>query len=274
MAVVSGNDEMAEGFDLALGNVDEIKLDEFAGKVAKKALAKLGGEPAPTGSYPVVFAPQAMADLLATFRGVFSSHNAQKGLSRLKGREGEVIASPVLTLVDDPFFAKSLAKMPFDAEGSPTYTKNVIENGKLMTLLYNLETAHKEGRKTTGNASKAGYAASVSISPFTMYVAPGTMTEEELLAKAGNGVYINSLQGLHAGANEVSGDFSLQSGGFLIEDGKKTRPVKSFTVAGNFFRLLEGITTVASNLEIPNPSGTTAFGSPSVLVEGLSIAGK
>ena len=104
-----------------------------------------------------------------------------------------------------------------------------------------------------------------------MYLAPGQVTEDELLAKAGNGVYINSLGGLHAGANTVSGDFSLQSAGFMIENGKKTKSVKSFTVAGNFYDLLKNITAVASNLELP---GMANFGAPSVLVEGLSIAGK
>jgi PmbA protein len=104
-----------------------------------------------------------------------------------------------------------------------------------------------------------------------MYLAPGEMTEDELLAKAGNGVYINSLGGLHAGANPITGDFSLQSAGFMIENGKKTTAVKSFTVAGNYYDLLKNITDVASNLELP---GMGRFGAPSVLVQGLSIAGK
>ena len=100
------------------------------------------------------------------------------------------------------------------------------------------------------------------------------MTEDELLAKAANGVYINSLSGLHAGANPISGDFSLQSAGFLIENGKKTTPVKSFTVAGNFYGLLKNITALANNSHLPTAMGMTAFGAPTVLVEGLSVAGK
>lgn len=162
----------------------------------------------------------------------------------------------------------------FDAEGSPTACKCVIENGKLNTLLYNLKTAAVAGKTTTGNASKAGYDSAVAIRPFTMYLAPGEFTEEELLQKAGNGVYINSLGGLHAGANPITGDFSLQSAGFMIEGGKKTIPVKSFTVAGNFYDLLKSITAVGSNMELPSAMGMTAFGSPSVLVEQLSVAGK
>ena len=111
----------------------------------------------------------------------------------------------------------------------------------------------------------------MGIQPFTLYLAAGTVTEEDLLKQAGEGVYINSLGGLHAGANPVSGDFSLQSAGYLIEGGKKTARVKSFTVAGNFYDLLNQIVRVADNLEFP---GMGTVGSPSVLVEGLSVAGK
>lgn len=274
MVVVNGEGEMADAYDLHLGDLSSADLETFSAKLVKKAKDKLGADVAPTGSYPVIFSPDAMSDLLATFSSVFSAKNAQKGLSMLKDKEGEVIASPAVTLVDDPFFGKSLMPMPFDAEGSPTHKKDVIRAGKLETLLHNLETAHKAGVATTGNASKSGYDAPVAIRPFTMYLAPGELTADELLAKAGNGVYINALGGLHAGANQISGDFSLQSAGFLIEDGKKTTPVKSFTVAGNFFRLLESIVAVGNDLKVANPSNITAFGAPTVMVEGLSIAGK
>lgn len=228
---------------------------------------------APTAVCPVVFAPEAMKSLLAAFSSVFSSEAAQKGLSRLGDKEGQVIASPAVTLVDDPFHPQSPVPINFDGEGCPTHTKKVIENGKLNTLLYNLKTAAVAGKETTGNGSKSGYASAVGIRPFTFYLAPGSLTEEELLKKAGKGVYINSLGGLHAGANAVSGDFSLQSAGFLIEGGKKTIPVKSFTVAGNFYDLLKKITDVASELEV-KATGKTAFASPAVLVSELSIAGK
>lgn len=273
-AVVSDGKEMSDSYDIRIGDLETMDLNAVAAKVVKKAIQKLGGDVAPTSVCPVVFSPEAMASLLATYSPVFSSENAQKGLSRLNGQEGQVIASPAVTLVDDPFCELSAMPMAFDAEGSPTYKKNIIDGGTLETLLYNLKTANVAGKATTGNGSKGSYNASVGISPFTMYLAPGKYTEEELLRKAGTGVYINSLNGLHAGANPVSGDFSLQSGGFLIENGRKTTPVKSFTVAGNFFQLLKSITAVGSNLEVPNPSGVTGFGSPSVLVETLSIAGK
>lgn len=270
-AVVSDGGEMANDYQIQLGNLESIDTNTLTKKAAEAALAKLGGEPAPTGKYPVIFDPEAMSDLLSTFCSIFSAENARKGLSKLSGNEGQTIAASGVTLVDDPAYPGSFLQRSFDAEGSPAFRKKIIENGRLNTLLYDLKNAALAGKETTGNASKANYDSPVGIRPFTLYLEAGDLTEEELLKKAGTGVYINSLGGLHAGANSISGDFSLQSAGFLIEDGKKTSRVKSFTVAGNFYELLKNITAVASNLEFP---GMGTVGSPSVLAEGLSIAGK
>ena len=270
-SVVTDGKEMANSYEVKLGELASIDTDALAAKAAAEAKQKLGGEVAPTGQYPVVFAPSAMCNLLGVFSAIFSGENAQKGLSKLGGKEGEQIAAPTVTLVDDPFFPGSTRQRSFDAEGSPTFTKNVIEGGVFKTLLHNMKTANLAGCKTTGNASKAGYDAPVAVRPFTMYLVPGERSEEEMIAPIGKGVYITSLGGLHAGANPITGDFSLQSSGFMIEEGKKTTFVKSFTVAGNFYGLLKDITDIASNLETP---GMGAFGSPTVRVDGLSIAGK
>ena len=273
-AVVSDGKEMENSFEIKLGKLEEIDAEALAAKAASKAKVKLGGQVAPTGQYPVVFAPSAMCSLMGVYSGIFSSEAAQKGLSRLAQSEGEMIAAEIVTLVDDPFHKDNPMPINFDAEGSPTHKKNVIEKGKLCTLLYNLKTAAVAGKKTTGNASKAGYDGSVAVRPFTLYLENGDISEEELLQQVGNGVYITSLGGLHAGANPITGDFYLQSAGFMIEGGIKTTAVKSFTVAGNFYDLLKNITALANNCDLPMAMGMTAFGSPSVRVDGLSIAGK
>ena len=273
-AVVSNGKEMSDSYEIKLGKLSELATDALTQKAVADAKRKLGGEPPASGAMPVIFNTDAMCALLGVYSSIFSSENAQKGLSALAGKEGQIIASECVTLVDDPFCPENPMPMAFDAEGCPTFTKKVIENGKLNTLLYNMKTAAVAGKETTGNASKAGYDASVDIRPFSMYLAGGEMTEEELLAKAGNGVYITSLGGLHAGANPISGDFSLQSSGFKIEDGKKTDYIKSFTVAGNFYELLKNVEAVANNSHLPRAMGKTAFGAPSTLVKGLSVAGK
>ena len=274
VGVVTNGQEMSNDYQIKLGKLDTIDTDKLVEKAVNGAKEKLGGDVAPTGQYPVVFTPEAMSSLLQVYSSIFNSESAQKGLSKLAGSEGQVVAAPCVTLIDDPFHKDNPEPINFDGEGSPTHKKAVIENGVLNTLLYNLKTAAVAGKKTTGNASKAGYDSGVGIRPFTMYLENGTMTEAELLAKAGNGVLINDLNGLHAGADPISGDFSLQSAGYMIENGKKTTYVKSFTVAGNFYDLLKNIVALANNCELPMAMGMTAFGSPSVLVEGLSIAGK
>ncbi len=273
-AVVSDGEEMSDSYKLRSGDLSKVDIPAAAQEAVKEAKAKLKADVAPTGSYPVVFSPKAVSSLLATYASVFSAETARKGLSRLAGREGERIAADCVTLVDDPFYPESSAKRAFDGEGNPTYTKNVIEGGVLKTLLHNMKSAAAMGKTTTGNASRASYDAAVDVSPFTMVLAPGAFTEEELLRKAGNGVYIDSLGGLHAGANPISGDFSLQSAGYMIENGAKTRAVKSFTVAGSFYELLKQITAVADTVKLEDEGSVTAFAAPAVLVEGLSIAGK
>ena len=274
VGVVSDGKEMANDYQIKLGKLDTIDVDAMVKKAVDSAKIQLGGEPAPTGQYPVIFNPEAMSSLLGVFSSAFSSEAAQKGLSPYAKSEGEMVAAPSVTLVDDPFHKENPEPINFDAEGSPTHKKNVIENGKLTTLLYNLKTAAVAGKKTTGNASKAGYDSGVAVRPFTMYLQGGEISEEELLQQAGEGVYITDLSGLHAGANAISGDFSLQSSGFMIREGKKAEYVKSFTVAGNFYEVLKNIRVLANNCTLPRAMGMTTFGSPSVLVDGLSVAGK
>lgn len=273
-AVVSDGGEMANDAQIRLGALDSLDGAALAAETVAAALEKLGGEGAPTGVYPVVFGPKAMAELLKTFSSCFSAEAAQKGLSPLAGQEDQPIGAECLTIMDDPFHPENPMPMPFDAEGSPTVRKAVVEGGVLKTLLYNLKTAHKAGHATTGNAAKAGYKSPIGVRPFTMYIAAGDCTEEALLRQAGEGVYIDALHGTHAGTDTVSGDFSIQSTGYLVEDGQKTERIKGFTVAGNFYELLKKITAVADEVVLPMPVGMTTFGSPAVLVEGLSIAGK
>ena len=273
-AVVEGDGEKASEYKIHLDDPDKMDSLALAKEVVDTAREKLGGKVPQTGAMPVVFAPKAMADLLSVYSSIFFAGLAQKGLSKLADCEGTVIAAPCVTLVDDPFHPDSPIPMAFDGEGSPTGTKKVIENGVLQTLLYNLKTANVAGKKTTGNASKASYDSAVGTRAYSMYIDGGALTEEELLREAVNGIYITNLMGLHAGANAVTGDFSLQSAGFLIENGRKTDFVKGFTVAGNFYQLLKDVRAVADNACLPQAIGMTAYGAPSTLVDGLTVAGK
>ena len=241
-----------------------------AKEAAEKTLFMLGAEPVKSGVYRTIFDPYAMGDLLGVFSGIFSSENAQQNMSLLAGREGEKIASDVVTLVDDPLLKGGFESRAFDDEGVACRTLNVVEDGVLKTLLYNLKTARKAGVKSTGSARKAGYAAPVRVAPSNFFFKPGTKSLDELMQDVGEGLVITEVGGLHAGANPMSGDFSLIAEGYTVHEGKKDRPVEQITVAGNFYELLKSIRAVGCDLVFPGGG----IGSPSVDVGELRVSGK
>ncbi len=274
MAIVEDNGEMYDGFKVKDGRtIQELDLKEIAGEAVEEAVSTIGAGSIPSGKYTVVFSNKAMATLLATYSSVFSAEQAQKGMSLLKDKEGEKIAADIVTITDDPRYKDSMVKRTFDGEGVAAYAKNVVENGVLATLLHNLKTAAKAGVKSTGNASKASYSSVVGVSPFTFYLHPSQgegSALEDIFRAAGEGLYITDLEGLHAGANPVSGDFSLSSKGFLITEGKKGAPVKNITVSGSFFELLKKVEIIGNDLELLRGK----FGSPAILVRDMAVAGK
>ncbi len=254
-------------------NPEELDWDAMAARAVMDAVEGLNASPVDSGAYPVVLRNDVAGSLLSCFDSVFSADMAQKGLSLLRGREGDMIASDVLTIVDDPLDTNALAATPFDAEGVAAVRREIVSAGRLNTLMHNLKTAKKQGVETTANASKPSYAAPVGIAPTNFYIQPSETSVDELYAKVGNGVLITDLDGLHSGANQISGDFSLGARGYRIVDGKLGEAVNQITVAGNFFELLKNITAVGSDLEFGFP-GASCIGAPSVLVSSLSIAGK
>ena len=274
-AIVSDGTEMYNGMEIKSGTLSDFDKTEIAKEAVKDAVETIGYSSVDSGEYTVVFSNKVMASLLSVYSSIFSAEAAQKGLSLLKDKEGEIIASEILTLTDDPMYKDSLVKATFDDEGAATYAKDVIENGKFTTFLHNLATAAKAGVKTTGNGYKSSYATPVGINHYNFYINPVKGSLEDLFAEAGNGIYITSVEGMHAGADAISGDFSLSSGGFRIEDGKKTTPVKGITISGNFLQLLKDITSIGEDLKF-SPFALSAHrcGSPSVLVKGINIAGK
>lgn len=261
---------------------NEYNLAELKGDVDLKALAKETVETAilkanaglvDSGKYSVVLSAKQMRTLLSVYSSAFSAKMAQMGMSLLAGKEGQKIASDIVTITDDPMREGVSIQTNFDAEGVAARRKNVVECGVLRTLLYNRETAAVAGVESTGNASKGGYASPVGISPYAFCIEAGEHSEEELFAMAGNGIYITELKGLHAGANSVTGDFSLESAGFKIVDGKKGEAIKSFTIAGNFYELMKSIVALSDKVEVAVTGGFTTFGSPAVLLRGVSVAG-
>lgn len=269
--VVEDNKEKYDGMGYIVAEkLDDIQPCKLAKDGLDEALSRIGGRSIPSGKYKVVINNEAMVSLLGTFDSIFDAEQAQKGLSLLKGKEGEMIASDVVTIIDDPHMKNGLGSCSFDDEGVATYKKEIITNGKFNTLLYNLKTANKAGVKSTGNGFKASYASIVGVDGTNFYIKPGDKSFEEVCSEVKDGLIVTEFAGLHSGASAVTGDFSLAAKGFMIENGKKTFPVEQITVAGNFFDLLKNIEMVGSDLKFPMSS----IGCPCVVVKELSVAGK
>ena len=268
VAVVNKDGEARDNFEFA-ENINSEDVKNLPAKAVQGALDKIGASEIPTGKYNVVIDGTQMRSLLSAFSPAFSAKNALLGMSKLAGKEGEKIAADVVTITDDPMREGCPVQTSFDDEGVATHKKTVVENGVLKTLLYDLTTAIKIGKQTTGNGRRGG-----NIAPYNFGIAAGEYTQDELFAKAGDGIYVTGVKGLHAGANAITGDFSVESEGFLIKDGKKAGPIKSFTVAGNFFTLLKEIDSLSNETKWGIPGGYTVFGSPDVLVKDMSVAGK
>ena len=272
-AVVRDGEEAQEHFEFAEGR-DYSALEKLPALTVRGALEKIGAATVPSGTYDILFSGRQFRSFLSAFSSVFSAKSAQLGLSLLAGKEGERIAAEIVSIVDDPMRADSPMKAPFDGEGVATEKKSVVENGVLKTLLYDLTTAKKAGVASTGNGQKGGYSSPVSIAPYSFSILAGKDSEEALFEAIDDGIYITECKGFHAGANAVTGDFSIESAGFRIRNGRKCEPIKSFTVAGNFFELLKSISALSNEVKFSTSGGTTCFGSPDVLVPGMSVAGK
>lgn len=250
------------GFDRAALDIDKAVADGV-----KEAIDFCGAGSMKSSAQRVIFRNDAFCSMIRTFAGIFSSENAQRGMSLLAGREGEKIAADCVTFIDDSTVDHGFGSRAFDTEGVPGQRTAVVENGVLKTLLYNLKTANKAGVKSTGNAAGGG------VSTTNFILIPGELTLDEMCEKAGEGFIITDVSGLHAGANPITGDFSLSAKGYrFTEGGKEKTPVTGVTVAGNYYELLKNVEEVGSDVYVSLGSNVS---SPSVLLSSpMSIAGE
>ncbi len=255
-------------------NYNSIDFSGMANEAIEEAVSKLGAKSIPTGKYKTILRYDVVADMLSTFSSVFSAESVHKGLSLLKGKLNESIASSKITIVDNPFLDEACTKCTFDDEGVATYKKTLVENGVLKTYLHNLKTSKKDGVESTGNGFKGSYKSSVDIGPTNMYIEKGEKSLEDIIKESDNALFITELQGLHSGANSVTGDFSLAAIGKLIKNGKIEGPVEQITVSGNFYDMLKEVEEVANDFKLTSPSVAGAYGSSSIVIKEMSISGK
>jgi PmbA protein len=264
VGIFDKNGDTQSALDYKIGfNFADFDVEKLARTIIKDANAKLGADQVETGSYEVVFSHEAFASLFNAFSSVFSAEAVVRNVTKLKDKVGTVIASPILTIEDNPFSKHAIIQQAFDDEGYPTRKKNIIDHGVFKGFINNLKFAKMLNQKPTGN----GFGGISFVEPG---VIPGKTSLPNLLKKVDNGIYVTELAGLHASVNPTSGAFQAQTSGFVIKDGKLGKAVRLVVLASNFFDILLNVKELASDARITLSSLYT----PSVWVGKLPFAGK
>ncbi len=250
----------------------DLDPESIGKKAAEKALKHLGAKSLPGGKYSVLLQGDVFTELLQLFFEMVNAENVQKGLSLLSGKIGKQVFSDAINIVEDPDYPGSIFTVPFDSQGVPTSKKRIIDHGTLTTFLHSLKTAKKDGVQPTGNAFRSSYKSKESIHPCNAYVEPGDQSIESLIQAIGNGLIITDVQGMHSGANPVSGDFSVSAEGFLIESGQITYPIEQITLSANLINMLSQVEGLSNQLRM-GLSFSMGLWSPDVWIRNMDIAG-
>ncbi len=222
-----------------------------------------------TKKYTVIVHPFAMESFLLPLFVGMNGRNFEKKTTPLLRAEGKKIASEVFTAVDDPFIPYGMWSAPFDGDGVEKKKMTVIENGVFKNFIFDLTTASKTGRKTTGHASR-NYSTLPAPAFSNFVIEPGKRTVKDIIKDIDEGIYILGVLGAGQ-SNIMAGDFSMEIGlGFYIKDGEIQGRIKKTMVSGNIYNLLPRIQEIARDpMEIPGYSANLI--SPAMVFDGVNI---
>jgi PmbA protein len=271
LAMDTNGQMQRDGWWSSARRLADLESPESIGKeAARRTLRRLGARRVPTQRVPIVFAPEVARSLIGSVFEAASGDSIWRGASFLAGKLGQQIAASNLTIVDDnlmllPTGMGGYGTSPFDGEGLPSLRTVVVEKGVLKNYLLNTYTARKLGMKSTHNASR-GLAGTPGIGCGNLYLEPGSLTPEQIIADVPAGLYVTGLMGF--GVNTVTGDYSRGATGLWIENGQLTHAVEEVTIAGNLAEMLLNITAIGNDLVF---RGSVA--SPTLRIDGMTIAG-
>lgn len=265
--VMREGQSVKQGFEVDGAN-DFHQLDP--GRTALAAIENLGrmlgAKPLTTGRRRAVFEPRVVGTLLRLLTYALSGKTLAEGKSALAGKLSQKVAADAFTLIDDPTLPGGLASRPFDSEGTASQRLVLIEGGVLRSFLHNTDTAARTGQSTTGHAHR-GYSGTLGVAPTNLILEAGAGITPA------DGVLVTDLMGVHAGANPITGDVSVQAMG-LETVGGETFPVDDFAVSFNLFELLQRIEEVGDDVKTLPEMGGGSVIVPSIAVPDVSFAGK
>ncbi len=268
-----------EVFDPAFaGYVD---IEDLARDVARQAIVKLNARPAPSGALPVVIKNGTGGVLFheACGHGLEADH-IQKGASVYAGKVGELVASPLVTLVDDGTLTGEWGTLSVDDEGHPTQRNVLIEDGVLTDYMWDYIRSRHDGRAPSGNGRRQSYMHLPMVRMTNTFVLDGPDDPDDIVASTDHGVYVSHLGG--GSVNTATGDFVFgMNEAYLIENGEITEPLREGNLIGNGPQVLRDIDMLANDFAMGNP-GTcgkdgqgvpVGDGQPTLRVKSLTIGG-
>jgi PmbA protein len=266
----------AETTSMALGLgastfMSDLNAEAIGVEAGRNAIRMLGGKPVPSQEASAVFSPLVASQLITFLSLALKADEMQRARSFLLDRIGEDVASDIVSLLDNGRLKRGLASVPFDTEGVPSRATKVIEEGVLQGVLHNSYTARKEGVSSTGNASRSSHRHPPALYPTNFYLQPGEMTPEAIISGVERGLYVLNTM-TTGGINPVTGDYSVAARGIWIENGELMGPVNEVTLAAPMNQMLKHVSAVGNDLRFVPMHGV--FGSPTIRIDGMTIAGK
>jgi PmbA protein len=251
----------ARRFAKELESAEEVGLE-----AARRTLQKLGSRKLDTQEVAVVFDPDAGRSILGLLGSCVNGGSIWRKSSYLIEREGQAVASKLVTVVDDPLIVRGPGSRPFDGEGLLSRKNVVVQDGVLKTFILDTYSAKKLGKQSTGNASR-GSGGGVGPSTTNLILQPGKQTAKQLLASTERAFYVTDMMGF--GFNAVTGDFSRGASGFWIERGERVYPVSEVTISLNLDDMLKRIDAIADDLD-----HRTSICTPTFRISAMTVAGK
>lgn len=247
--LASEGDETQTGFAFSVGRTPgDLDIAKAAAEGSERATRMLGGVKPASQRLTVVLDPYVTAQFLSVLSAALNGEAVLKGRSLFANRMGEEVASPLVTLVDDPTNPLAYSATPVDGEGLATRRTPLVDGGVLQGFLQSSYSGRRSGTASTGNAVR-GFKSTPSCGAIALQLAPGTRAQAELIAGIDDGVLIQEVAGLHSGVNPVSGDFSTGASGLVIARGSLGGPLREFTIASTIQKMLKDVAEVGGDVD-------------------------
>jgi len=244
----------------------DVASSDIGRTAAEKAITLISEDQIEPETMPVLLDPEMACEMIKFYTSAFSAELVQKKQSFLAGKLDQEIFSDKVTLIDDGSILRGIATSPFDAEGNRPSKNIVVSQGLCKSYLYDEKAARRDKVSSTGNSNRASYRFPPNIQPSNFYMEPGSTPPAEIMNNLDRGIFLFSMTNT-GGVNIVSGDFSVEARGVLIEKGKRTKALNSLVMSGRLQDILKNVLVVGNDLEWHG-----RIGSPTFLIDNMVIS--